>query len=237
MSSENALDIINSIIGAEMYAEEHHGKPKGPVRPLVTVSRYFGANSTEISRLLAQRLGVQLYDRELLDAVIKESNADKYLVERLDEHSTSFLDDVVHSFFSKKSASSEDFYHNLIKVLMGIAQAGGVIVGRGAHLLLPKRQVFRLRIEGSLEVCTKRVAERMDIKPGKAEKLIIATNKERTRFVKELYRRYPSNKAYYDMVVNTDMFSDDQVVEIVALAMKFAGFKVPPREVSLPSPG
>uniref|UniRef100_UPI00187D641E cytidylate kinase family protein n=1 Tax=Candidatus Magnetaquicoccus inordinatus TaxID=2496818 RepID=UPI00187D641E len=91
-----SLGLVQSIIGSGLYPVDNQKKTKPiPGKPLVTLSRYFGTPDTETATLLAERLGVPMYDRKLLDAISKEAKGDKHLLERLDEHVTSLVDDMV----------------------------------------------------------------------------------------------------------------------------------------------
>lgn len=219
--------VIQSLVSAELYSEGHQKEDGTPMVPLVTVSRSCGCNGTLIAQKLAERLKVRFYDKELLTEIVKVAKGDKYLLERLDEHNTNLIDELIHTFFAKKGVSRQDFYHYLIKVVLGVSRTGGVIVGRGAHLLVPHPRVFRLRLEGSLPICAKRMAERLSIKPGKAEKLVQKTDADRDDFVQKVFKSYPTKRIFYDLVVNTDNFTPEQAVRIVAIAMGEAGFAVP----------
>ena len=83
----------------------------------------------------------------------------------IDERTPNPLEDWVYALFSKGEISRSSFYRRLIKTTVFIANTGGVIIGRGAHLILANNpNVFRVRIEGSHEICAKRVAEREKVK-------------------------------------------------------------------------
>jgi cytidylate kinase len=228
--ANDTLKIIQSIVGADLYSatsSKKGGAEKNSMPPLVTISRFFGAGSGDISRMLAERLGVQFYDKELLKSIVKDAKADKHLLNRLDERVTSLADELVHSFFSKKSTNKDSFLRYMAKVILGIGPSGGVIIGRGAHLILPEERTFKIRFEGSMQECVKRVAKRKSIKKSKAEKLIKKTNKERSQFQKALSKRYPTRIDGYDLTINTDRFSPEQCVEIIVVAMTEIGFKIP----------
>ncbi|MBF0187322.1 MAG: cytidylate kinase-like family protein [Magnetococcales bacterium] len=230
MVDKGTQAIINSIVEAEIYEEtgEHPSAGQGSGAPLVTVSRSFGSNGTVVARLLAERLGVRMYDRTLIKEVSRTAKADKNLMALLDERVTSMVDSLVQSFMVKDGGASTDtFYRSMIKVILGISQVGGVIVGRGAHLLLPNRKVFRLRVDGSLDICTNRVSDRLGIRKGRARDLVIQTNKDRVRYVRKIYSRYSTTNTYYDMVINSDIFTPEQIVEIVIVAMEKGGFDLP----------
>ncbi len=135
MSEDKEMqDVLQSIIKVELYGRNQDEK-KAPTVPVLTVSRYCGANGSETARLLAKKLGVQLYDHNLLETITQEVKTDKYLLERLDERATGTIDDFIHSIFTKQGATKDDFYRGMIKVILDSSKNGGVIVGRAAHLL------------------------------------------------------------------------------------------------------
>ncbi len=224
-----SLGLVQSIVGSGLYPADDlkKGKLLRPGKPLVTVSRFYGAPDVETAQLLAERLAVPMYDRKLLDGIIREAKGDKHLLERLDERVTSLVDDMVHAFFSKKSTNKDSYFRYMAKVIVGIGPSGGVIVGRAAHLLLPERAAFRIRLDGSLRVCCKRLMETKSLKKVDAEKEIARVNKEREKFNEEVAKRYPSPVFGYDLVLNSDLYSPEQMVRIIVLAMQEAGFQIP----------
>lgn len=228
MAEKSAQEIIQSIIGAVAYAEEQKKQQGNPVlKPVVTISRFFGAGGTDVARLLAERLGVQLYDQELLKEVIKTAKADKFLMAKMDERVTSLMEDFVQSLLSSKAISKDDFIYHLAKVALGIAESGGVIVGRGTNMILTQGQAFRVRIDGSMSVCVERVAKNLVIKKKKAEKLILAENEERARFAAKVAKRFPSDRYPFELIISTDTFTPGQAVNLILAGMKEAGFPVP----------
>ncbi|NGZ07478.1 MAG: cytidylate kinase-like family protein [Magnetococcales bacterium] len=225
--THSPLQIVRSILDAGRYDADKAHSGASLLKPLVTVSRYYGAAGSSTSGLLAERLGVQLYDKELLNAIVSQAREDKQLLSRLDERVGSLVDDILHSFFSKKSITSEAYFRYMAKVILGIAPMGGVIVGRAAHLLLPRKETFRVRLEGSLETCAKRIAKQKDMKYDKAEKLVQESNKEREKFEEQVAKRFPRAEQGFDLVINTDRFTPEQSVEVILVAMGQAGFRVP----------
>lgn len=203
--------------------------------PVVTVSRTVGANGSKIAELLADQLGVPCFGYSMLDGIVKEAKSDKYLMGLIDERAPNALEDWIHGLFTKGEISRAGFYRRLVKTTLAISKTGGVIIGRGAHLVLAGNpKVFRVRIEGSLEVCTQRVAERENIKPKKAVELIKKIDAERRNYVKELYKMYPHARAYYDLVLNSDALDVHDAVEIITFAMEKMGYYVPSGEIIKP---
>ncbi|MBF0136565.1 MAG: cytidylate kinase-like family protein [Magnetococcus sp. DMHC-1] len=226
--AKDTMDVIHSILSANQYQPPQKTDVGVLAKPLVTISRMYGANGSAIANLLAETLGVQLYDRELLKAVVKEAKGNAHIMEQLDERATTAMDDIIQGFFVDKGSANSNFFRYMVKVILGISSSGGVIVGRGAHLVIPtNRPTLRVRIEGSLDMCTKRVAKRLEIKERKAEKIIIEKNRDRDKFVEKIASKYPNPRAYYDLTINTDFFEPERVVRIILVALREIGFPVP----------
>ena len=147
--------LIEALIGAEIARERKVAEERAAHELhstyVVTVSRGYGALGKETAQALADTLGVSCCDRMILQEVAKRAHVDAELIQRLDEHVENFGSDWWRSLFSGKSYPRERYLHHLIKVVLNISVKGGVIVGRGAHLILGPRRCFRVRIVGSLK--------------------------------------------------------------------------------------
>lgn len=230
---------MGKLIGAQNISLLSYFDPKKAAEcdrekkcPVVTVSRSTGANGSKIAELLAEYLTVNCFGYSMLDDIVKEAKSDKFLMSLIDERAPNPLEDWIHALFTKGEISRAGFYRRLVKTTLAIAETGGVIIGRGAHLILANHpNVFRVRIEASLEVCAERVAEREKIKLKKARELVIKIDQQRRLYVKELYKSFPNKRAYYDLLINTDTVSDHGTVEIIVHAMEKMGYYVPGGEI------
>ncbi|OSM02000.1 hypothetical protein MAIT1_02073 [Magnetofaba australis IT-1] len=221
------MELISALVGAEVETETkpeivHSNRP-----PLVAVSRTLGADGTRISQILAEKLGVPFYDQALMDAVIEEASHDDHLMRRIDERATGFINDLIYGMLNDTARPSpKDAYYNaLIKVLLNISRAGGVVVGRGSHMLLPVGRTFRVRFEASMEHASARISARENVSIEAAKAIVNRVNAERESFTTALPRRYPSLRSAYDMTINTDRFTNhDALAELVIQSMTMAGF-------------
>ena len=74
---------------------------------IVTIGRQTGSGGRKIGQMLAERLGVKCYDKELLDRAAKESGLCRELFENNDEKPTnSFLYSLVMDTYSLGYSSS-----------------------------------------------------------------------------------------------------------------------------------
>ncbi|MGN7614052.1 cytidylate kinase family protein [Magnetococcales bacterium HHB-1] len=197
--------------------------------PVVTISRDYGSGGRKVGTILAKQLKTTLFDNQIrknLQAHWHTNDAES--LDHLDDKLQNALDDWFHVITSTDHISRDAYYRQLASTISKIADQGGVIMGRGAHLILDKRNIFRVKITGSLERCAHRICKRKGVSPKSAQKLVIHTNKERTNFVRSLYKRFPTKSTYYDLVISSDHLKLTHIVEIILLSMQRMGFEVSP---------
>lgn len=217
----DATQLVEAIIKA--HAAEMHGG-RGAERPVVTLSRDYGSGGREIAQQLAKRLAVPVYDKELLDAVVERSGADPRLLAQLDEKTRGFWDTWILSLLSGENLLEENYRRHLVKVVLGILYTGngGVIIGRGAHLILAQQDVFRVRITASPETCAERVAKKRAVSPEEARKLVELVNQNRSKFVWDVFKQRLNEPTTYDLTINTDRLAKfEEVAEIIIFAMQY----------------
>jgi len=220
--------LIASDIARERKAAEERAAAELRSTYVVTVSRGYGALGKEIAQALADTLGVRCCDRMILQEVAKRANVDAELVSKLDERVKHIGSDWWKALFADSSYSQERYLHHLVKVVLNISMEGGVIVGRGAHLILGPRRCFRLRIVGSMKQCAERITKREGIDTAVAEQRVEQVNRERAEYLNELYGVHAGDSSNFDLVLNTDRFTVKQVVALVLDAMQKAGYKLTP---------
>ena len=225
--------LIEALIGIELAKErkaaEERKEQARQAKYVVTVSRGFGSLGKQTGQALADRLGVRCCDRTILQEVAKRANLDIALVKKLDETIEHSKAKPWKTFFSGKTYPKERYLQHLVKVVLNISKKGGVIVGRGAHLILGPERAFRIRIVGSLDTCAARVAEREGIDPDAAKERVRSVNRQRAEYLHELYGEGINDCSDYDLVINSDRFDISQMVQLVLEAMQQAGYDIPPK--------
>lgn len=114
---------------------------------IITISREFGSGGRTIGHLVAEKLGIPFYDKELVEHVALESGFAPHFVEEHGEHSPGTS--IFSYAFSHQNASgvmsglsTADFLWNAqCSVIMQLAEKGPcVIVGRNADYILKDRE-------------------------------------------------------------------------------------------------
>lgn len=229
--------LIEALIATEMARERKAMEERAAAELrstyVVTVSRGYGALGKETAQKLADTLGVRCCDRYILQEVAKRANVDVELVRRLDDRVNRINGNWWESLFKGRSYPKERYLQHLVKVVLNISTKGGVIVGRGAHLILGPERCFRVRIIGSLEKCAERISVREAIGIDAAQQRVQEVDRDRARYLNDLYGVHAGDSSNFDLVLNTDRFTVKETTALILDAMHKAGYQLTPAMLNL----
>lgn len=194
---------------------------------IVTIGREFGSGGREIGQKLADKLGIEFYDKKLLQMAAKESGFCEEIFERQDEKPTnSFLYSLVMDSYSLNRYSTAPFLDMPLNQKVFLAQfetikklaAKGscVIVGRCAdYALADSPHCISVFLHADLEFRMKRIAEELDVTENKAGDLIMKKDKQRASY----YNYYTSKKwgdaRTYDLTLDSGKIGIDGCVTLL----------------------
>ena len=209
-------DAIQALLKTAVQQNPEPGKGKRV--PVIAISREHGALGRQIADALGKKLNLPVYDREILDRVAERLNTDPETVRMLDESIARARDMWLVRLFSGKDLSEDTYRTHVVNVILSLARTGGLLLGRGSHVVLSTSCALRVRITASPDVCAKRVCDRYGHNLDEARERIQAVNHARGRFVWELFHQRNSDPTNFDLVVNTDRLTsiDDVVTMLVS---------------------
>ena len=191
----------------------------------VTIARGFGSGGRTIGKMLAERLGIKFYDREIMELASEESGIHIDLFEKADEVGKVAFFKRYNRTFGKKliSPKSDDFtstdnlFNYQAKIIHELANSeSSVIVGRCAdHILAEHENVLRIFIYSSKGFCIDKVTELYGLSRKEAERKIDRIDRARSTY----YRYYTGNEwdnaRNYDLCLNTEELGFERCVEII----------------------
>ena len=188
--------------------------------PTVTVSRERGSGGSSVAKLVAERLGFALFDSEIVDHVARSATVDRLVVMHMDERSQRSIKEWTDRVRQDKKFSAQSYMAHLTKTILTIGMKGrAVIIGRGAHLLLPVEKSFRVRVIAPLEMRIQRLAAGSGMEPAEAAALIAETDKQRAQFIQENFQQMDAQPLLYDLVINTGRLALETAAELVVRAV------------------
>ena len=213
-------------------------QPAGKSGPYLSISRALGSGGSEIAKSLAEKLGWQLFDREIIEAIAGRMHAREELVASFDEHIQNQMDTYLRNLLTKQLLDNTQYLHHLTKVLLGIAQHGcAVIVGRGANMILPLEAGLRVRVVAPMEVRLRRLMQEIGCDEKSAAHETRQRDEEQRAFIQHHFRCKPDDPCAYDVVINTGLIdpgaATDFIIHLAEAKLKTLGFKLSTKEVSV----
>ena len=185
---------------------------------VITIGREIGSGGHEIGLLLAQRLGIKFYDRELIDEASRESGVCCDMLERSDEKAPSLLDYALLGGWGNENVlSNGNFYVLQSKVIKRLAEAGPcVMVGRSAdYLLRDYPRAIHLFIHAPKGLRAKRLCQRYAVCDEKALDLIDKMDAQRARYYNFYTDKVWGKSHSYDLSIDSSRLGIEATVDFL----------------------
>lgn len=189
---------------------------------IITISREYGSGGREIGQRLAERLGFEYFDWEIIVALATKSGLEADFIEETLSNIKLQTFPMDYHCSVGRNASLQSNQINLLleqkKVIENIPILGKdcVIVGRNADVLLKKYKPFNIFVCGSMESRIKRCEARAtkdEILTAKEwEKKIRSIDKNRAHVRELLSGSDWGNPKAYHLTINTSNWSIDSIV-------------------------
>lgn len=190
-------------------------------RLIINVGRQFGSGGKLVALALGRKLGIPVYDQELIAKAAEESGFSKDLFAKSDEKRnvlalSSFVVDVGRFGSVDNYMNDNQLFVIQSNVIRSIADKGSAIfIGRCSDYILRDRKCLDVFVTATDPVRIKRVAERMNLSPEQAESLI--RKKDRTR---ETYYNYYTFGNWgvasnYDLCVDSSILGIDGTADMI----------------------
>lgn len=190
---------------------------------VITISRQFGSGGRTVGRLVAQKLGIPFYDKELVEQVALESGFAPKFVEENSEHAPG-KSVFAYAFSSPgvpgvmNGLSTADFLWNIqCSAVLQLAEQGPcVIVGRNAdYILKDRKDAFHVFIHADLDYRVDRIVRLY----GESEKSPEARLQEKDKRRMRNYRHYTGrdwgNAENYDICMNTATLGVEEAADMI----------------------
>ena len=182
---------------------------------VITISREYGSGGRFVGKLVAQKLGVPFYDKEIISLSAKQSGLSEMYIEKIDQR--------------KKSASYVNNNDDRLfiaeqKVIEELAKKSScVVVGRCAdYILRNNNNTLKVFLYSDTESKKDRAVKYYDLKEEDALKEINKINKDRSKHYKFYTGREWRDFKNYDLLLNVDKYGVEKTAENI---LKIANVK------------
>lgn len=193
--------------------------PKPTRHPMIAVSRELGSLGAEVARNAADRLEIDLYDREIVERIAQNANVRAALVESVDDRIQSAIEDWIGVQFGRAYFAHSSYLLHLSQILLTISQhSSAVVVGRGSQFILDPAWALRVRVIAPQATRIERIAEREELGANAARARVLEVDADRRAFARKHFDRDLGDPSYYDVVLNTGTLSTELCGDVVARA-------------------
>ena len=179
---------------------------------VIVIGRQYGSGGHDIGKLLADKLGYEFYDQEIIKMVAGTTGlTSEYIGKREESMTNSLIYDLVNQMYQygndKEEAPKDKIFEAESKVIRELADKGNcVIIGRCSdYVLKSDSHVLKVFFTAPIESRIKRVMKRLDISYKDAQNKIRREDKMRADNYRYYTGRIWGAAANFDITINTDL--------------------------------
>ena len=207
---------------------------------VITIAREIGSGGRTVGRKLAAKLGVRYSDKELIRNLREKFNLTTYSIEKLKGEKKSWFADLIQMVAPvpkadmimdtdsrflqqlRSDVTTDDIYKAEREILKAIAEEGScVIAGRSGFFVLKdhpnKVDIF---ITASRENRIQRIVRKQHLTETEAETIMDSIDESRENYVKRYTGKSRYDARNYDLVINADNHTEDEIVDIILSYIK-----------------
>jgi len=187
----------------------------------VTVSRMRGCRGPAIVEHLAERLGYQLFDKEIIDFIASNRNLHQRVLDMLDETVASGIRLWAEGIVAGRHVDRRDFVRFLSGTVRAIYEHGNaVIIGRGANCILAGRVVFRVQLTAPLDARVEQIMREDNLTEEQARDEVRRADEQREAFIRDSFGADWHDPALHDLTINVESLRAESVAEIIENCMR-----------------
>jgi uncharacterized membrane protein YczE/cytidylate kinase len=225
------LVFLKDMIFPESVSAENENEAKEQTagtygKNVIAIGRQFGSGGHDIGKILAEKLGYDFYDAEIIQMTAGTTGYTPEFVKKKEEIMTnSLLYDLVNQMYlntdRQDEAPKDKIFEAECQVIRNLAKKGNcVIVGRCAdYVLRNSGNCLKVFFSAPLMSRIRRVAQRQNISEGEAKATVQKNEKLRADNYRYYTRRMWGAAGNFDLSLNTDL-GEEFIENCIRSAMK-----------------
>ena len=207
------------------------------MKKIITISREYGSGGRLIGKLVAESLGYDFYDKEIIDMAAQESGLSPDFIEKTEQNlSSGFLYNLLlgSSYSGTANGASsingtqmlplaDQVFNAERKVILDLAKKGNcVIVGRCADYILntsdevDSKSLLNVFIYGNLEEKLKRIEDLYKEPEQAAKKTIQQIDKRRANHYNTFTEATWGDRKNYDIMINSSTAGIEETARLIS---------------------
>ena len=207
------------------------------MKKIITISREYGSGGRLIGKLVAESLGYDFYDKEIIDMAAQESGLSPDFIKKTEQNlSSGFLYNLLLGSSYSRTANgassingtqmlplADQVFNAERKVILDLAKKGNcVIVGRCADYILntsdeiDSKSLLNVFIYGNLEEKLKRIEDLYKEPEQAAKKTIQQIDKRRANHYNTFTEATWGDRKNYDIMINSSTAGIEETARLIS---------------------
>lgn len=198
---------------------------------VITIARQYGSGGKTIGEMLADRLGVHFYNKELMKLASEDSGISEALFVNADEKvKNTRLFKIAQNVYSGELippesddfTSTDNLFNYQAKIIRKLAEEEScIIVGRCADFVLKDYDnVLSVFVHAPHDFCMEQAAKKHSMSAKELDKFIQKTDKHRAEYYKYHTGREWTDARNYDLCLDSSKLGFERCVEEIIAYMK-----------------
>ncbi len=192
---------------------------------IITIARGYGSGGREIGKLVADKLGIKYYDKDIITLTTEQSGNTEHYVENNEQK---IANSAFYNFYSQfyyegaESTKCDKLFNDEKNVMIDLASKGDcVILGRlGNFIFKDYKNALHIFIDSNLENKIARVMKRDNLSENDAKAKIKRVETERKNHCKHFSNKEWVVTSTYDLTLNSSKYSVDKIADIIVSLVK-----------------
>ena len=182
---------------------------------VITVGCEFGSGGPEIGKMLAKSLGIEYYDRDLVDKVVEKIGVEKHLVEEADNKN--FVPYGIETSLATRYANlSNKVIYTQFDVIRKMAKTSCVIIGRCSdYILKGQDDVVNVFVYAPTEVRIETIMEKMNLSERHAAEVIRDYDNALHRRYKYITGTYRGDRHNRHLLVDSSVLGWEKTAKFI----------------------
>ena len=193
---------------------------------VICINRQFGSLGRPIARKLSEILGVEYYDRDIVDATAKKMNLPVSQVSNEEENARSPLFLMRFPLGNATTDKQDDIFRIQRKLILDIADKENcIIVGRCSDYILREREhMLSVFIYAPVDVRFDNCVNILHMDPTEAKRMIEDVDKARDAYHMRYAGYFPNDINHQKIMIDSSLLGVDETAKYLAEIVKMKGW-------------
>lgn len=189
---------------------------------VVTIARQFGSLGRPIARKVSEMIGIEYYDRDIVDLAAKKLELPVSAISNNEEIAKSAFFNMSYPLGMGTTSIQDTIFGTQKKIILDLAEKEScIIVGRCAdYILSDHKNIIKVFIYAPYSERLRNCVESLNMQPEEAKKMIADVDKAREAYHRHYCGFAMSDKDYKHIMLDSSLLGVDGTCEVLTQIIK-----------------